>query len=357
MIKGFDLANTYNGLERSWWKYNNSIPSQYEIKHFFVKEKDWNEWKLKNVNREIESIYQIKSSKATKKAKPIKRTVTHLSTNGFEIIFNWVEKSISKKGIEVRDLEIWWDASTRFDIESFHQSIFSIMDAHTEKSMVNMIVAGKTLEMREFEINIPKIDIELNYGKEWMEKHDYLVEALTVKPKKGIALLHGLPGTGKSMYIRYLISLLAENRSVIYLPNQMISCITDPNFIPLMADYANSLIVIEDADEAIKSRKNGGNTVDKLLNLADGILSDFLGTQIICTFNNDITTIDDALLRKGRLILKHKFDKLSIEQSQKLSDSLGFENKINREMTLAEIYNQNDKFEEKLGGQQIGFGR
>lgn len=357
IIKSYDLGGAYTGLETAWWKHNNEIPSQYEIKQFFVKEVEWNRWKLNNVNRDIESIYQMKSANIGKNFKPNKRTVTHSSAHGYEIIFTWSEKAIHQRGLEIRDLEVWWDSGTNFDIQKFHESIISIVETSTENSPVNMIVMGDQLQMREFDINVPKIDVELNYGKEWAEKHDYLMEALTVKPKKGIALLHGLPGTGKSMYIRYLISLLADNRSIIYLPNQMINCITDPNFIPLMAEYANSLIVIEDADEAIKSRKNGGNTVDKLLNLADGILSDFLGTQIICTFNNDITTIDDALLRKGRLILKHKFDKLSIEQSQRLSDNLGFEKKIDHEMTLAEIYNQNDKFEERSDSARIGFGR
>jgi ATP-dependent 26S proteasome regulatory subunit len=126
-----------------------------------------------------------------------------------------------------------------------------------------------------------------------------------------------------------------------------------------MAEYSGSILVIEDADEAIRARKNGGGTVDKLLNLADGILSDFLGMQIICTFNSDITTIDEALLRKGRLILKHEFNKLSIEDSQRVSDHLGFKNKIENEMTLAEIYNQEDKLSdlEKKEEKLIGFGR
>jgi SpoVK/Ycf46/Vps4 family AAA+-type ATPase len=220
-----------------------------------------------------------------------------------------------------------------------------------------MVVQRKHgLDLQEFDLEIPTLDITENYGGVWQEKHEKLLESLTTKKKKGIALLHGLPGTGKSMYIRHLISILCENRTVIYLPNQLIDSITDPGFIPLMAEYSGSILVIEDADDAIKSRKAGGRTVDKLLNLADGILSDFLGTQIICTFNSDITTIDEALLRKGRLILKHKFGKLPREQAQRLSDNLGFKTIIDSDMTLAEIYNQEDVF----GGQtdssaKIGF--
>ena len=187
---------------------------------------------------------------------------------------------------------------------------------------------------------------------------EVLLEAFTFKKKKGIALLHGLPGTGKSMYIRHMIATLCENRTVIYLPNQLINCITDPGFIPLMAEYSNSILIIEDADEAIKSRKTGGTAVDKLLNLADGILSDFLGTQIICTFNNDISLIDDALLRKGRLIIKHEFGKLDVASAQKLSNKLGFKTTIEIPMTLAEIYNQEDTLSDiEKKNSIIGFNR
>ena len=161
-----------------------------------------------------------------------------------------------------------------------------------------------------------------------------------------------------SMYIRYLISILADDRTMIYLPNQLFSSITDPQFLPLMAEYPNSVLIIEDAEEAIKSRKQGGHTVDKILNLSDGIISDFLGTQIICTFNNDISAIDEALLRKGRLILKHEFGRLDINQAQKLSDKLGKGTTITKPMTLSEVYNQDELYSEDMKERSsIGFRR
>jgi SpoVK/Ycf46/Vps4 family AAA+-type ATPase len=236
--------------------------------------------------------------------------------------------------------------------------ISKMMVYSVDKSSVYMVVQDDSgLDLRSFDINIPELDIELNYGKEWAEKHDYLLKALSRENKKGIALLHGLPGTGKSMYIRYLISILSENRTMIYLPNQLINSLTDPSFLPLMADYPNSILIIEDAEEAIKSRKQGGATVDKILNLSDGIISDFLGTQIICTFNSDITVIDEALLRKGRLILKHEFKKLSKEDSQKLADKLGKGITVDKEMTVSEIYNVEEVYSEEVKStQKIGFG-
>lgn len=357
--RNIDLSNVYSGLDVAWWKNNDTMAYKYEMKSFSVKRKKWDKWKSNNIGILIEKIYLFKTNDSAKNLRPLSMTATKKSVDNFEAIIHWKETQISKDMIDISSLEIWWSPDCCFDIEEFHKELIKTRVSSTEKSSVYMVIMDEgSLDLKSFDINVPEIDIELNYGNDWSIKHDHLVEALTVKAKKGIALLHGLPGTGKSMYIRYLISILSENRTMIYLPNQMIDSITDPSFIPLMADYPNSILIIEDADEAIKSRKNGGHTVDKLLNLSDGILSDFLGMQIICTFNSDITTIDEALLRKGRLILKHKFEKLSKKQAQRLSNHLGFKTMINDDMTLAEIYNQEDVF----GGQtddhtKIGFVR
>jgi hypothetical protein len=352
-----DISNFYSGLGMSWWKNNDCIANKYEMKSFSVRKRKWMQWKSANTGQLIEEIFLVKTNDRVKDLSPGDITYTHKLANSFEIIVKWKETKISKDILEISDLEVWWDPSCNFSIDEFHKDLIKTKISSTEKSSVYMVaMIDGSLDLKAFDITVPEIDIKMNYGDEWAIKHDRLIEALTVDAKKGIALLHGLPGTGKSMYIRYLISLLSERRTMIYLPNQMIDSITDPSFIPLISDYPNSILIIEDADEAIKSRKNGGHTVDKLLNLSDGILSDFLGTQIICTFNSDITTIDEALLRKGRLILKHKFEKLPRTQAQRLSDHLGFKTSILNEMTLAEIYNQNDVF----GGQsdkptRIGF--
>jgi SpoVK/Ycf46/Vps4 family AAA+-type ATPase len=274
-----------------------------------------------------------------------------------KLLISW-NPTVITKGEMTINIHMYWDQSLTERAEAIVKEINKMMVYNVEKSSVYMVIQDDSgLDLRSFDINIPELDIELNYGKEWADKHDYLLKALSRENKKGIALLHGLPGTGKSMYIRYLISLLSENRTMIYLPNQLINSLTDPSFLPLMADYPNSILIIEDAEEAIKSRKQGGATVDKILNLSDGIISDFLGTQIICTFNSDITVIDEALLRKGRLILKHEFKKLDIQSAQKLADKLGKGIKVDKEMTVSEVYNVEELYSEDTKvTQKIGFG-
>ena len=84
------------------------------------------------------------------------------------------------------------------------------------------------------------------------------------------------------------------------------------------------------------------NSVSNLLNLSDGLLSDCLNVQIICTFNSALSLVDSALLRKGRLIAKYEFGKLSVDKARKLSHHLAMQQNIKRPMTLAEITNPDE---------------
>lgn len=351
-----EMSSFYDDAVASWFINNDAFPSKLDYRTFIVDEKAWNVWISNNVNI-IKVEHGISPNSTGIKIKSVTGKLVYPS----EVIMSWKVGQSSKGKLEISRMSILYDYDDNVDIDGLDYRLNELKLSEEKRSSVYMVVQrpGAGLDLQDFEIDIPTLDIVDNYGNEWAEKHEKLIESLTTKKRKGIALLHGLPGTGKSMYIRSLISMLSENRTVVYLPNQLINCITDPGFIPLMAEYSGAILVIEDADEAIKSRKNGGGTVDKLLNLADGILSDFLGMQIICTFNNDLSSIDDALLRKGRLILKHEFNKLSIEASQKLSNKLGFKTTIEEEMTLAEIYNQDDTLSDidKKEVKQIGFGR
>ena len=89
--------------------------------------------------------------------------------------------------------------------------------------------------------------------------------------------------------------------------------------------------------------ENGNSPVSTLLNLSDGLLSDCLNIQIICSFNTDISKVDSALLRKGRLIAKYEFKELEVEKAQNLSEKLGFKTHISKPMNLTDIYNQEEK--------------
>ncbi len=206
---------------------------------------------------------------------------------------------------------------------------------------INIVIEENgSYHLKSFEVKKPKFNLEDNYD-DVNEIHKNLIKRLNTKGDKGIALFYGEPGCGKTNYIRYLLTQI--KKTVIYLPPDMASHISSPSFIPFLMNYPNSVLVIEDAENIIKKRETGGSqSIANLLNLGDGLLSDILNIQIVGTFNCNYRDIDEALLRKGRLICKHEFQKLSVEKGQKLSKKLGFKTTITEPMTLSDIYNQDD---------------
>jgi hypothetical protein len=86
------------------------------------------------------------------------------------------------------------------------------------------------------------------------------------------------------------------------------------------------------------------------------VLSDCLNIQIICSFNTDLARVDNALMRKGRLIAKYEFSELDVPKAQALSDKLGFSSIIASPMTLAAVYNQHEtEFAATITRRSIGF--
>lgn len=351
-----DGGSTHNALENFWWSNNDVSPSNWSKSNILVPAVEFNEL-LNRCFTPFQIDHRLKDENTPFHVTSIKAYSRFSHFAQLLIAVDYQAGATDEQNVEI-SIEMLFTQPIIETAKRFVESVNKLIIRNAEKSQVYMVIQESgQLRLRSFDIDIPKLDIELNYGAGWMEKHNYLLSVLNREHKKGIALLHGTPGTGKSMYIRYIASIMAKDRTVIYLPNQLIKCLTDPSFLPLISQYPNSILIIEDAENAIKSRKAGGTTVDNLLNLTDGIISDFLGMQIICTFNNDISLIDEALLRKGRLILKHEFKKLPKEQAQKLSDSLGFTSTIDKDMTLTDIYNQEDRFtEEKQERTTIGFG-
>jgi len=228
-----------------------------------------------------------------------------------------------------------------------------------ENNIALVIQTNRGYDTTTFELPKQKLDIELGYGKGFKPIHEKIIHKLNEPKSKGLVLLHGTPGTGKTHYLKYLASKI-KNKRVLFIPPFLADFITSPEMTPFLIQNAGSVLFIEDAERVITDRNTGGgNGVSNILNITDGILSDILNIQIVATFNMDKKKIDEALLRKGRLIAEHKFDALPTEDAQSLIDHLGYDYKTDKPMTLTEIYNLSEveyKSEDK-GRPTIGFNR
>jgi energy-coupling factor transporter ATP-binding protein EcfA2 len=213
------------------------------------------------------------------------------------------------------------------------------------------------IQLKSMDIKRTKLDLDLYYEDDFREVDAVIRARLNKKEDKGIVLLHGLPGAGKTTYLRHMIG--AIRKKVLFLSPSAADHIMNPDFMDLLIDNPDCVLVIEDAENIIMDRKvNGTSSVSNLLNISDGLLADALRIQIICTFNHSLSLVDGALMRKGRLIAQYEFGKLSVAKSQRLSEHLGFKGQVIRPMTIAEIAHQGEKDQEMSRRVQVvGFRR
>ncbi len=211
-------------------------------------------------------------------------------------------------------------------------------------------VAFKSFKLQSFSISIPE-----NYTNDFIEKSKDIVSALNEKDGKGIVVLHGEPGSGKTFYLRHLCKVV--KKKILYIPPALVRYMADPGFIEMLRRHPNSVLIIEDGDNIVRKRDEfqDSQDVSSILNLTDGILQDILKLQVVITFNTDIANIDQAFLRKGRLIAEHKFLPLPKEKSQALMNKLQFKVNVKEPMLLADIYNHDNPYYRAKEREGVGF--
>jgi len=252
--------------------------------------------------------------------------------------FNSVDSS---KERSLFNLKVYYDINNGEVIEQINFDELKPFERKKEKSSISLIKSDMGhLDTEDYDLYVPETNIELNYGTEFSKVHEVIINSLNKVNGKGIILLHGDPGTGKTSYIKYMTSLIKE-KDVLFVPPSMAEMLSEPTIIPFLMDHRNSILIIEDAERVISDREGNGSPagVSNILNLTDGILGDCLNIQIVATFNMKREKIDSALLRKGRLIAEHKFENLSVDETNKLLKHLNKDVISDVGLSLADIYN------------------
>ncbi|KAI8048757.1 P-loop containing nucleoside triphosphate hydrolase protein [Gilbertella persicaria] len=121
-------------------------------------------------------------------------------------------------------------------------------------------------------------------------------------------LLYGPPGTGKTSLVQSVASKINMNVAIISLSGKM----DDENFNVMLQEVPrNSILVMEDIDHCVIQDPNSGEehaaaqakiTMSGLLNALDGVVAQE-GSMVFMTCN-DLTRIQPALLRPGRIDMK-----------------------------------------------------
>ena len=337
-----NYTDNYRVNENLFFSLYNSIPSKHNFQSLDRKKVE----KILNKNKELEIIYE---------------EIYHTDSSLVSKLYKIEDKILMSCFIqgELAQVVIFYIHNTETNIEELKLFKQFKKIKTNFKSKIGLLVSDNgSLYVHESETNLINLDIQLNYGEEFVDKHNTIKKSLEGN-KSGIILLHSIPGAGKSTYIQYLCNHI--NRRFIFVPSNIAFNLASPGFIKILIENKDCVLVIEDAEKIIKSREGTGvSEISDLLNISDGILGNLLNTKIIATYNTKRENIDEALLRKGRLLCEHEFGKLSIENSKNLVEKLY--NKEARELvkedlTLAEIYHLNTEnyFKKEKSKKSLGF--
>lgn len=290
------------------------------------------------------------------------KVINYYMSNQSICCSTWLNKQ-NKNLIKLVNYESYVVAYYIFNNESYNKikDLFSTIKLNpVVKNKIYLVTYdGRDFQLKTNEIkDFSEIDLDLNYNDGFIEFNNKLIDDLSQKNSSGLTLLHGIPGSGKSTYIRYLLTKL--DKKVIYIPSYLVDQLSSPTFLPFVIDKCkNSVLIIEEAENLLCARDSGNKSsaIQNILNISSGILGDILNIQIIATFNTGKENLDPALLRKGRLLAEWCFDKLSIEKTNNLLKHLNKDEISVNSMVLSDIYNI-EKFETKLGKKaKIGFSK
>jgi hypothetical protein len=238
----------------------------------------------------------------------------------------------------------------REEAESFLKLVTIPKINKKKRNMYSFLVKSENgIDERKLMFDSQRIDLKKNYNDDlpWNELKEFVRSG-----KEGLAILYGPAGTGKTTLLKKLIQ---ENpkKEFILINSKDLENPDSEGYLEYFLEDKNRIFILEDCEKLLLSRNQGGgsNQLVTILNMADGLLGSTLKTKFICTFNTDLRNIDEALLRKGRMRLKYYVGPLCLEKTRILANDVT----IQKEMTLAEIYNQEENDFSKTSQKRIGF--
>lgn len=169
------------------------------------------------------------------------------------------------------------------------------------------------------------------------------------QPSEGggqLILWQGPPGVGKTSMLRTLAQAWRDNVTFEYVTDpDMMFCRDSAYLIQvLLGDYEDDkwrCLILEDAGELLAkdAKEQTGQGLSRLLNTVDGILGQGLRLFVLATTNEQLDSLNPAIVRPGRCISRIYFPTFTrAEAHDWLAERDGVLKEEGQEFTLADLY-------------------
>jgi hypothetical protein len=226
-------------------------------------------------------------------------------------------------------------------------------DDTKEGNLYSLSFEGTGFETKSLNLrNVDLDNIDLYYNDHTIKSVNKLIKTVN-KNKKGLTIIHGERGVGKTSLLKYLSQKISKK--FIFIPCSCFeTTIINPDFRNFLSKNTDSVIILDDVDIYFSEIYSKSNIfTNNVLQLVDGLDSDEFNLNIISVLNvSNVDEIDHTLLDCNNLIEIIEINELDIDKAKKLSKHLGKKLKSKESCKLSTFFRKN---EVSKGSQELGF--
>jgi len=225
------------------------------------------------------------------------------------------------------------------------------LQSNTNTFTLSLGTSGLELNNVKF-VDIDQKNIDNYYNDDTLKQVRKICKSFKKFPK-GLSLIYGERGTGKTSLIKYLSKKV--NKNFIFVPCSFFETIvSSPEFRNFLNRIKDSIIILDDSDIYFSELYSKSNIfTNSILQLVDGLDSDDYNLHIISILNvKEVDQIDHILLECNNLIDVINVNGLEKIKIKDLCNHLKIKNKFSEPTNLRNILKKRDNF---IDTKDIGF--
>jgi hypothetical protein len=273
-----------------------------------------------------------------------------------EIYLSYVEYDRESDLSFISDLVFYFKNGCDDEVNNFISSLNSfVMDFghHSSQQRFNtLMLTDEGLQLEPIDVlDSDYENMNLYYNQSVIKDSKKLLKSIKTK-KKGLSVIHGERGTGKTTLIIDILSKI--DKICMFIPASMIDIVVNSNeFRAFIKRYKNSVIVIDDCEIFFSHTYTKSNIfTNNLIQMIDGVCSDMNSLHIITIFNTEnINHIDPILFESNNYLSTLEVDRLNKNQVDTLCQHFNIKNKFDTPKVIDVIRNNHAI----LATQEMGF--